>query len=243
MATQPVVNSVKAPTIKVDNKVIATINAVSLTLACFLGWMTIFNAISSFTKNWYVGIPFVGTIFGSNFGAYGGDASLTLFGTGIFTVVFAVIGLITAGKITDVEAMKRSWKCVRNFFVIVAAIEVIKMVSMAIYSLCGLGEKSGVVQGNLWLNGFLSNTLAAAGAVAVVFIANAIAAGKTQILSIMRFIALGVAGVAFVLVMVSTFVNFYGKKTYSGSKYSSSDDSSELEEAMDGLKGLTNLFK
>lgn len=243
MATQPVVDSVKMPTIKADNKVIATVNAVSLTLASFLGWMTIFNAIASFTKKgWHVGIPLVDTIFGSNFSGFSGGASLALFSTGILTVVFAVIGIITARKITDVEAMKGSWKCVRNLFVVIAGIEVVKMISLAIYALCGLGKKSGVEQGYLWLNGFLSNTLAAAGAVAMVFIANVIASGKTQVLSIMRFIALGIASVALIMAVISTFVNFYGNGS---SKYSSDDDDysmSDVDDALDSLKGLTNLF-
>lgn len=233
MATQPVVDPVKMPSVKADNKLIATVNAVSMTLASFLGWMTIFAAIASFTKKgWSVGIPFIDWIFGSNFGGYGGNVSIYLLGTGLLTVAFAVIGLITARKITDINAMKSSWKCVRNFFAIVAAVEIFKMITLAIYALCGLGKKAGVDQGYLWLNGFLSNTLAAAGAAAMVFIANAIAAGKTQVLSIMRFIALGIAGVALIITVIATFVGFYSGK---GSSYSSSSD---VNDAMNMLNSL-----
>ena len=123
--------------------------------------------------------------------------------------------------------MKGSWKCVRNVFIVIAAIEVVKMIALAIYSLCGIGEKSGVEQGYLWLNGFLSNSLAALAATGIAFIAHAIANGKTAVLSVMRFVALGVAAVACILVFVSTIVNFYNKK--SSSSYSTSDYSSILD--------------
>lgn len=224
MATQPVVDPVKMPKVQADNKVIASVNAISMALATFMGWMTIWAAIASFTKKgWGVGIPFTGILFGANSGYVG-----TIFATGLLTVLFAVIGLITARKITDINAMKNSWKCVRNLFVVIAGLEVFKMIALAIYALMGIGEKSGVDQGYLWLNGFLSNTLAAAAAVAVVFIANAIAAGKTQVLSIMRFIALGVASVALIIAVVSTLVGFYSKKSSSSySDYSDALDSAK----------------
>ena len=146
----------------------------------------------------------------------------------------AVAGLITARKITDVNAMKDSWKCVRNLFIVIAGIEVLKMLCLAIYSLLGIGEKSGIDQGYLWLNSFLSNTLAAGAAVGIAFIANAIAAGKTTVLSVMRFVALGIAAVGCVLVVVSTIVNFYSKKTTY--KSSSSSSSSSIESWLDLLK-------
>ena len=228
MATQPVVDPVKMPKVQADNKVIASVNAISMALATFMGWMTIWAAIASFTKKgWGVGIPFTGILFGANSGYVG-----TIFATGLLTVLFAVIGLITARKITDINAMKNSWKCVRNLFVVIAGLEVFKMIALAIYALMGIGEKSGVDQGYLWLNGFLSNTLAAAAAVAVVFIANAIAAGKTQVLSIMRFIALGVASVALIIAVVSTLVGFYSKKS-----------SSSYSDAMDSAKSWLDLLK
>ncbi len=232
MATQPVVDPVKMPSVKADNKIIATVNAVSMTLASFLGWMTIFAAIASFTKKgWGVDIPLVGYIFGSNFSGWGGSVSIYLLATGLLTVLFAVIGLITARKITDINAMKSSWKCVRNLFVVIAAIEVFKMIALAIYALCGLGKQAGVQQGYLWLNGFLSNTLAAAAAAAMVFIANAIAAGKTQVLSIMRFIALGIASVALIITVIATFVGFYSKKS-----------SSSYDDYSDAVNSLYDLF-
>ncbi len=240
MATQPVVEPVKMPKVKADNKLIATVNAVSMTLACFLGWMTIFAAIASFTKKgWSVDVPFVGYILGDNFSGWGGSVSIALLATGLLTVLFAVIGLITARKITNVDAMKSSWKCVRNFFVIVAGIEIFKMIALAIYALCGLGKTSGVQQGYLWLNGFLSNVLAAAAAAGVAFVANAIAAGKTQVLSIMRFVALGVAGVALIITVIATFVGFYSKPDYSkgSSSSSSSYDYSDIMNSFNDLLG------
>ena len=233
MATQPVVEPVKMPTIKkADNKLISAVNAISITLACFFGWMTIFAAIASFTKKgWGIDIPLVGWIFGNNFGSYGGTVSITLLATGLLTVLFAVAGLISARKITDVEAMKCSWKKARNIFVVIAGIEIFKMIALAIYALCGLGKAAGVDQGYLWLNGFLTNTLAALGAAAIAAIAHMIANGKTQVLSIMRFVALGIAGAALIITVIATFVGFYNKP-----KASSSLDSYNLD-------SLYNLFK
>lgn len=226
-----VVEPVKMPKVKAGNKLIAGINAASITLATFMGWMTIFAGIAAFTKKgWTVAVPFANEIIGANMGW-----ASVLFATGIMTVLFGVIGLITAGKITDINAMKSSWKYARNAFIVIAAIEVVKMVSIAIYSLCGIGEKSGVDQGYLWLNSFLSNTLAAGAAVGIAFIANAIAAGKTTVLSAMRFVALGIAAVGCVLVVVSTIVNFYSKKTPSYGSGSSSSSSS-VQDLLDFLK-------
>jgi hypothetical protein len=49
-----------------------------------------------------------------------------------------------------------------------------------------------------------------------------IAAGKTQVLSIMRFVALGIAGAALIITVIATFVGFYNKPSLKGS--SSADD-------------------
>ncbi|MBP5634169.1 hypothetical protein J6X09_00525 [Candidatus Saccharibacteria bacterium] len=239
MATQPVVEPVKMPTIKkADNKFIAAVNAITISLACFFGWMTIFAAIASFTKKgWGIDIPLVGWLFGNNFGSFGGSVDIVLLSTGLLTVLFAVAGLISARKITDVEAMKCSWKKVRNVFVFITIVEIFKMIALAIYALCGLGKAAGVQQGYLWLNGFLSNVLAGLGAAAVAAIAHMIAAGKTQVLSIMRFVALGIAGAALIITVIATFVGFYNKP---GLKSSGSSSSSSYDY---DLNSLYDLFK
>jgi len=220
--TKAVVDPVKMPKVKADNKLIAGINAISMSLACFMGWMAIFAGIAHFTnKGWTVGIPFSGLIFGANIG-WGS----TMFIAGIGAVLFSVIALISAGKITDIDAMKGAWKWVRNVFIVIAAVEVVKMIATAIYSLCGIGDKSGVQQGYLWLNDFLSNTLAAMAAVGIAFVGHFISKGKTQVLSVMRFVALGIASVGCVLVFVSTIVKFYNKPSIKSSSGSSSGNSS-----------------
>ncbi len=235
MATQAVVDPVKMPKMKADNKLIAGINAASLSLATFTGFMAIFAGIAHFTtKGWFVEIPVLNIIFGTNL-----SNVAVAFIAGIASVLLAVLGLITAGKITDINAMKSAWKCTRNVFVAIAAIEVIKMISIAIYSLCGIGEKSGVQQGYLWLNDFLSNTLAALAATGIAFIAHFIAAGKTSVLSVMRFVALGIASVGCILVFVSTIVRFYNKNTGKSSSSSSSSSSYSLDSLMD----LYNTYK
>ena len=228
MATQPVVDPVKMPSVKADNKIIANINAVCSCFAMFFGVMALFAGISAFTKGkWSIGVPFIGTLFGAN----SGDVSVA-FIAALASVAAAVVGLITARKITDLNAMKASWKSVRNVFVVIATIFAIDMVAIALWSLMSLGRK-GYGQGSLWGSSFVGSLISVLAAGGVAFVANQIAAGKTQVLSMVRFIALGIASVALILVFIQTLVGFYAKSTKS-SIYDYDDED---------YSSLMNLFK
>ncbi len=231
--TKSVVDPVKMPKVKANNKLIAGINAASLSLSTFMGWMAIFAGIAAFTtKGWQIEIPFASWFFGANNTTQGiGQVAFT---AGIASVLLAVLGLITAGKITDIDAMKKSWKCTRNVLIVLAAIEAVKMASIAIFALCGIGSK-GFAQGYVWLNGFLSCALATMALVGLVFIAHFIAAGKTTVLSVMRFIAVGVASVGCVLLIISTIVGYH-RTVSTGSSSSSSSTSNYIDSLYDLLK-------
>ena len=66
------------------------------------------------------------------------------------------------------------------------------------------------------------------------YLAIQIANGKTQVLRAASYVAIAVAAIAFVLVLISTLVGFYSKKSYS--KYYDDDYSSAVEELRDLFK-------
>ena len=208
-APRPVVGAApKMPKVKYSSKVMAHINAFSIAFAIFLGLAAIFAAIAGFTKNakmpWSFGVPFIGTFLGNNL--YGGSA---LFVDAVFVLVFGVLSVITA-------------------------IFAVELVATAIYSLLGAGEKSGVAQGQLWLSSFLPIFILGLISAGVMYLAIQIANGKTQVLRAASYVAIAVAAIAFVLVLISTLVGFYSKKSYS--KYYDDDYSSAVEELRDLFK-------
>jgi MFS family permease len=208
---EPVVPNVQMPKLTAPQGLLATLNAFSITLAAFFGINSIFGAIAHFTKSakepWSFGVPVIG-----NFSIAGVP---TLFLAAFISVVFGLIGILTLKKITDAEVLKKSYAKVSAFFAIVSVILTSIAVGTIIYALLALGEKSGVDQGDLWLSGFLPALILAVASVVATIIAKQVAAGKTAILRIFSLIALGVAVLGFILVVISTLVNFYGKKTSS----------------------------
>lgn len=207
-----VVDPIKMPKMKVSGSTIAKLNSWAIAGAIFFGYATIFAAIAAFTKKWSFGIPFIGVIFGNNTGS----VSLMLL-TALATVALSVFAIVTIGKITDAEALKKSWHCIANTFLGIAVVYVIDMIGIIMYSLMSIGRKS-FDQGDLWLSSFLPCVILCAGAVAMHFIAKSIAAGKTAILRVLSIVAISVAAVALVLVFIAHMVNFYGKsstKSYS----------------------------
>ena len=234
--TKAVVDPVKMPKVKANNNLIAGINAASLSLSTFMGWMAIFAGIAGFTtKGWAIEVPFASLFFGANNTVMG--IGQVAFAAGIASVLLAVVGLITAGKITDIEAMKKSWKWARNAIIACAAIEVVKMVSIAIFALCGIGSKA-FSEGYVWLNSFLSCTLAALALVGLAFIAHFISVGKTTVLSVMRFVAIGIASVGCALLIISTIVGNHRTVSLGGSSSSSSSSSSSTS-----VDDILNWFK
>ncbi len=229
-APHAVVDSVKMPKLKIDNKKVAGINAFATAFATFFGFAVILTAISTFTKGkWTFNIPFLSPFLGSNLGAV--ESMLVV---ALLALTCAIIGLITVRKITDVEAMKKSWSCVAKVFGIFALIFCVNMVAVVIYSLLSLGRKSYELnQGRLWGSTFVANLILCAASAAMFFVSKKIADGETKYLSIMRFVAIGIASVAAVIAIVSLLVSFYSK----------SSSSYELEEGLDELQNLYNYFK
>ena len=206
------VEPVKIPKMKIAGDKVAGINAFAISFAVFFGAMTIFSAIAGFTKgDWSFGIPFMGAAF-----ANVGLASTLI--TGLLAVVFAVIGLVTIGKITDRESLTKSWNAISKVFFVLTCIYVMSMVGIALYSLFALGKK-GLDHGDLWLSSFLPNFITAVVAGVMAYMSKMIAGGKTAVLRALSIVAIGVASIGLVLVIVQTLVGFYGEKSSSSSSY------------------------
>ena len=223
-SNQPVVEPVKMPTIKLERKSLSAVNAWAIALSLFLGYSAIFSAIAGFTKKWTFSIPFFGRFMGSNV------AAPTLLLTVLFAVAFGIFGLVTIGKVTDAEAMKKSWSNISKLFLGFVIVYAIDMIGIALYSLMSLGRGKSFDQGELWLNSFLPTLISAIGACAMWFIGKQIAAGKTSILRIVSIAAAGIAIIAFILVFVQLLVKFYGKSSkYDYDDYDDYDYSKVLD--------------
>lgn len=210
---KPVVGDApKMPKVKYSSKVMANINAFSIAFAIFFGLAAIFAAIAGFTKGkWDFNIPFLGTFLGGN--QYTGSS---IFLEAAFILIFGLAGIFTIRKVTSLEDMKSAWHKVAVMFGVITAIFSVELVATAIYALLGVGEKSGVDQGDLWLSSFLPIFILTVVAFGVTFMSNKIANGETQVLRLASYVAVAIAIIAFALVFISTLVGFYSKKSYSG---------------------------
>ncbi|MDR2336799.1 MAG: hypothetical protein LBE03_01705 [Candidatus Nomurabacteria bacterium] len=204
----PVVPNVQLPKLAMPQKSLATLNAFSIAFSVFFGAISIFGAIADFAEKWSFGIPVIGS-----FNITG--IVPTVFITAFMAVVFGVIGLLTVRKITDAEALKASYGKAAGFFTILSIIFTSIVVATIFYALFALGKKSGVVQKDLWLSGFLPALLVAITSITSTIFTKQVAAGKTALLRIFSFVALGVAGIGFILVIISTLVGFYGESSSS----------------------------
>ncbi len=204
---KPVVDPVKMPKLKIENKKLAAINAWAIALSMFLGYCAIFAAIAGFTKKWDFSIPFFGRFMGSN------AAVPTSLLTALFAVVMAIFGFITLGKVTDADATKKSWKIISKVFLGFVFVYLIDMIGVIIYSLMSLGRGKGFDQGSLWLDSFLSTVICCVGATVLWYVGKQIAAGKTSLLRIASLAAAGLAAVGFIIVFIQLLVSFYSKPT------------------------------
>ncbi|MFV0485495.1 MAG: hypothetical protein ACK5MU_04715 [Candidatus Saccharimonadales bacterium] len=194
----------------------AGINAFAISFAVFFGAMAIFAAIAGSTKgDWSFSIPLIGATF-ANVGLAG-----TLI-TGLLAVIFAVIGLVTIGKITDKESLVKSWNAVSKVFFVLTCIYVMSMLGLALYSLFAIGKKN-FDHGDLWLSSFLPNFITALVAGVMAYIGKAIAGGKTAMLRVLSAVATGIASVGLIIVIVQTLVSFYGNTSSSSSSSSGYD--------------------
>ena len=214
--TRPYETSMKS--INLDSEKTTKINVFSICFALFFGIMLIISTISLFTKGkWSFSFPFPTSILTTNM--Y--DARSMYFSLAISAVFFGVISIITAKKSTsDQESVQRTWKTASILFLIFGIIYAVNMVSLAIYALMGVGDKSGLDHEELWLNSVLPSFIIAAINFGISVIANLISKGKAFLIKIMSIVTTSIAGIALILIIIYIFTNFYGK---SSSYYDYSD--------------------
>lgn len=222
-ASKSVVGDVNIPKLKLNGKRAAYINAAAVTVATYFGIVAIFGAIAGFTKgDWMFSMPAIVTaLFGNaSFSFLGMSVSVgpsALFITGMLAIVGGIIGFLTLKKLTDASAVKNAWRIVAEIFGVITGVLAIALVSIALWSLFGLGEKSGVDQGDLWLSVFLPTVIKTILAGTIYVLAGKIAAGKLEVLRIFSMVATGIAVIAIVMVIIQTLVGFYDKKTSNSS--------------------------
>lgn len=211
------VNNRGLASLRMNGSVAAWINAASIAVAVFFGAIALFGGIALFTRgSWKFDMPGLTALFSETYGAS------TVMMTAAIAVLAGVVGMITLRKITDINAMKKAWLLVAKIFIGVTILYALEMITIMIYALMGLGEKSGVDQGDLWLSAFLPVVIKGLVAAALAVIGKLISDGKTEVLRVMSFVGIGIAAVGLVLVFISTLVNFYAK----GSSSSRGSDSS-----------------
>lgn len=196
----------------------AWVNAAAVAVATFFGTMALFGAISMFTGGrWMFDVPGIVGMFSESSVEVNGNltGAFGVLMTALIAVSAGVIGMISLHKITNIEAMKKSWSVVSRVFVIFALLYALEAVAITIYGLMGLGRDSGVDQGRVWLSGFLPVLVKCATASVLVLIGKKIAEGKTEVLRFMTLVAIGIAGVALVLSFVSILVGFYANRSSS----------------------------
>jgi len=207
-ANNSVVEPLGLPKIKISGEKAAAVNAFALSFAAFFGFTAIFAAIASFTDgNWFFGIPLIGLVL-SNVGAASALVATLL------AVACALVGMMTLKKITDKATLAKPWKRVAKVFLILAVIYGITLIGLALYSLMGVGGKSGVGHKNLWLSNFIPNLITGIAAGAIFFFAKKIESGKTEILRLFNLVSIAIAGIGFVMIVISTLVGFYAQKSY-----------------------------
>ncbi|MBR3220511.1 hypothetical protein IKF76_01435 [Candidatus Saccharibacteria bacterium] len=216
-ASKSVVGDVTIPKLKMNGKRAAYINAAAVAIATYFGVVAIFGAIAGFTKgDWAFSTPgIVSAFFGTSLGMI---APTTLFVTTMLALVGGVIGFFTLKKLTDAAAVKHAWSIVAEVFGVVTGLLAIYLISTVLWSLFGLGEKSGVSQGDLWLSTFLPAVIKTVLAGAIFFLAKKIAAGKLEVLRIFSMVSSGIAVVALIIVIVQTMISFYDKKSSSDAR-------------------------
>ncbi len=204
---KPLVDSAKMPKIKLSNEKLAHINAFACVTAIFFGIAAIFSAIAGFTDGeWSFNVPFVGVLF-NNISEVSG-----LVVTAVLVLCAGIAAIMTVHKLTDAAAVKKAWGKVACVMTAVGGYFCVQIVGTIIYSLMSLGAKS-VDQGDLWLSNFLPQLILLADAAIIFFIAKQINAGKTEMLRIANYLALGIAIVAFLLVFIQSMVGLYSKKS------------------------------
>jgi len=204
---KPVVDPVKMPKLKTDAKTLAALNTWSLAAAIFIGFAGMFSAISLFTKGDWVFTPAISDIFLSGNSSIAPFALLCTLGA----TALGLFGILTIGKITDADALKKNWKHVFHVCLFLLGFYVLHLVVLILEALIMIGKSSGTrIQKTIWLNGFLPSIIMALGTGALAFLARTIAGGKIANARIASFLGIGFGGVAFILAFIATMVLIYG---------------------------------
>lgn len=213
----PVVKPVQAKKIKVDGKKVAYFNTFALSFATFFGVALLFNSIGclivhtskkTLPMGWYFDIPFINNILSWDITS-GLDGHVLL---GVLVLVLAIAGLVTVNKITDADALKKSWCVSAKVFTAIALLFGISAITTAIYSLMIIKEGCGKAEGSLWLNGFLPTAIMGGTSFGIAAISKAIANGKTALVRVMSYIAISVASFAFILMFIDQMVQLHPSK-------------------------------
>lgn len=211
----PVVKPVQAKKVKIDGKGAAYFNTFAISFAIFFGVALIFHSIgaliTSQTKgSWTFGIPFSG-LFTSWDNSYVPNAIILAF----LTLICGIAGLVSVNKITDADALKKAWKCNFKVFGTLSLLYAIAFIATCIYSVCSIKKGAGPAQKSLWLSGAIPTVVMGGVSCFIAFMSKSITAGKTALVRVMSYIALSVASIAFVMVFIDHFVEFYSKKSSS----------------------------
>lgn len=212
---ESVVKKVKVAKRKIDGTKAAYANAISLVLSLTFGIVSICLGISYLT-GW--------EFFGSNFLMFFEYPELVF---GIFSVVCAGISIFSVNKITDKKAFEKIWGILYKIFFGLGIFEAINVVSIVVFALIAISPESGVNQGDLWINQFLSCFVMFLLYLGIAFLAKKIIVGKTVLVRIFGIVSAFVSVIGFVLVLIGLLVNLYGEgieqKNYSdyyGDEYS-----------------------
>jgi hypothetical protein len=177
---------------KVPQPFLAKLQAFSLVFAVEIGILAIVLAIK--------------TLIGG--GSINGFLSYFPFWFSISAVAFGLILLFSAKKVTDHDQIKCAYgKAAAFLFIefVIAATAAVAVLPFALFAV-GVGE----IQGTLWLDFFLPALGTAAVAAGLLVAVKKIKGGYAKLLPILTYVIFGIAGIALILSIVSTFVGFYG---------------------------------
>ena len=191
---------------KLSQNLIVAVNAISFGGAAIFGGIGIFAAIANFTKGEW-------RIYGGSIEGLIGSIATSFF-LAVLALGLGILARYTLKKITNSDLLKKAYGTLAVVAGIIGVVLVAVAVSIAIYALIVVGSKAS--QKELWLNGFLAAIIAAIVAFATTYIANKVSSGKIAVLPMATNIVLGVASLSFLLMVISTIVNVYGKSSSSG---------------------------
>ncbi|MCL1876676.1 hypothetical protein FWF74_01410 [Candidatus Saccharibacteria bacterium] len=199
---------------KLPQTLVVVLNAFSVVFAAELGILTVTIAIIYLISG------------------VGGGLAFGPFELSLVAAAFAVIALLTMKKITDAGMMKKAYGVAAIILIVQAICVAVAAVAVIPFALFAAGA-GGAVQKSLWLGSFLPSLGVTAVVVGLLFVVKKIYDGVIKILPIVTYVILGIAGLAFILSTISTFIGFYGKNPCES--YSNFDSYSEYIKQCSGI--------